>query len=507
MTELETECMSLAHSMSSECGSPPTPLDDCHPGSVGSVSPSSLALLSSGCPTPTLSSLAADIAEPLVMLPCIKSEPEDPDLEPIQTVDLSEIQPLSIAELGQEQIKMEISGLDYIKSEHLGGHHLGLFHNADVTELDYKSQYEPSLVFDYISQVSDTLEYIKSDHHVDLHCYYTTELGSLKPDYPEHSLMSSHHHHHHNGLESIHMAELRTELNKLRPDPMLMDGMVKIEPEFGDGAYGLLAGEGGGAKGSGLALRKPRNMQGEKPFSCPQCGKNFSTLGNLKTHQRIHTGERPYACTQCGKSFGQAGNLKRHQLIHTGQKPYVCAHCPKGFTKADDLRSHQRLHTGERPFSCSACGKSFGQSKELKAHQLSHTGERPYCCQHCGKSFTKEMSYRNHLQIHAGEKPFSCSQCGKTFSNSGVLKTHEKIHSGERPFGCTQCGKSFGRLGHLKAHQQIHTGERPFACPQCGKTFSQSGHLKAHEQIHKREHSDAGSTSSNESSTLGNDSS
>lgn len=153
MTELETECMSLAHSMPSECGSPPTPLDDCPQGSVGSDSPHSLALLSSGCPTPTLSSLAADIAEPLVMLPCIKSEPEDPDLEPIQTVDLSEIQPLSTAELGQEQIKMEISGLDYIKSELHGSQHLGPFHSADCTELDYKSQYEPSLVFDYISQV------------------------------------------------------------------------------------------------------------------------------------------------------------------------------------------------------------------------------------------------------------------------------------------------------------------------------------------------------------------
>ena len=157
MTELEAECMSLslARSMSSQCGSPaPVTLDDCPPGSVGSASPPSLALLSSDCPTPTLGVLAADIAEPLVMLPCIKSEPEDPDLEPIQTVDLSEIQPLSTAELGQEQIKMEISGLDYIKSEHHSSHnHLGPFHNADVTELDYKSQYEPSLVFDYISQV------------------------------------------------------------------------------------------------------------------------------------------------------------------------------------------------------------------------------------------------------------------------------------------------------------------------------------------------------------------
>lgn len=521
MTDLEAECLSLG--LPPDCGSPPPPLEvDCGAGAGGAVTRSTptLALLSSDCATPTLSSLAAEIAEPLAMLPCVKSEPEDCDLDPIRTVDLSEIQPLSTAELGHEQIKMEISGLDYIKSEHHGhhgNHHLGPFHHCD--ELDYKSHYEPCSVFDYISQVTDTLEYIKSDHAVDLHCYYSAELGSLKSEYPESHAVSAHLHP--NGLESIHMAELRTELNKLRPDALLLDGMGKPEPEFGEGTmyelqpaqHGKTSGDGAGVttvvttKTQNPTVRKPRNMQGEKPFSCTQCGKNFSTLGNLKTHQRIHTGERPYTCSQCGKSFGQAGNLKRHQLIHTGQKPYVCAHCPKGFTKADDLRSHQRLHTGERPFVCAACGKSFGQSKELKAHQLSHTGERPFCCQHCGKSFTKETSYRNHVQIHTGEKPFSCSQCGKTFSNSGVLKTHEKIHTGERPFGCTQCGKSFGRLGHLKAHQQIHTGERPYACPRCGKTFSQSGHLKAHEQIHKRERADTASSSSGDGGAGSGDSS
>ncbi|KAM8825408.1 uncharacterized protein ACB058_021329 [Synchiropus picturatus] len=507
MTDLEAECLGLG--LPPECGSPPLPLDSalqvhCATGSAA------MALLSSDCSTPTLSSLAAEVAEPLVMLPCVKSEPEDPDLEPIHTVDLSEIQPLSTAELGHDQIKMEISGLDYIKSEHHGHDDDQLEAFQHCHELDYKNHYQPGSVFDYITQVTDTLEYIKSDHHVDLQCYYTTDLTVLKSEFPEPSPLSGLHH---NGLESIHMAELRTELNKLRPDSLLVDGLGKGDPEFGGGSLyelqpaqqGKAASGGGGRGAASLPLttksqnptaRKPRNMQGEKPFSCTQCGKNFSTLGNLKTHQRIHTGERPYSCSQCGKSFGQAGNLKRHQLIHTGQKPYVCAHCPKGFTKADDLRSHQRLHTGERPFICGTCGKSFGQSKELKAHQLSHTGERPYCCQHCGKSFTKETSYRNHVQIHTGEKPFTCSQCGKTFSNSGVLKTHEKIHSGERPFGCTQCGKSFGRLGHLKAHQQIHTGERPYACPQCGKTFSQSGHLKAHEQIHKREQGNTASTSS-----------
>lgn len=163
MTDLETECLSLGltHSLPPECVSPPPPLDpslqvDCATGPTSTTPTPTLALLSSDCPTPTLSSLAAEIAEPLVMLPCVKSEPEDGDLEPIQTVDLSEIQPLSTAELGHDQIKMEISGLDYIKSEHHShhGNHLGPFHHADVTELDFKSHYEPSSVFDYISQVT-----------------------------------------------------------------------------------------------------------------------------------------------------------------------------------------------------------------------------------------------------------------------------------------------------------------------------------------------------------------
>lgn len=141
-----------------ECGSPPPPLDsslqvDCGPGPAGSAPTPTLALLSD-CPTPTLSSLAAEIAEPLVMLPCVKSEPEDEELDPIRTVDLSEIQPLSTAELGHDQIKMEISGLDYIKSEHHCNLYLGPFHQSDVSELDYKSHYEPISVFDYISQVS-----------------------------------------------------------------------------------------------------------------------------------------------------------------------------------------------------------------------------------------------------------------------------------------------------------------------------------------------------------------
>ncbi|TRY96307.1 hypothetical protein DNTS_024025 [Danionella cerebrum] len=218
MAELETECITLGlNNLVDECDT--SPLD---PLQSDCATPT-LTMLSSECSTPTLSSLASEIVEPMAMLPCIKTEP---DLDPIQTVDLSVIQPLSTAELGSDQIKMEISGLDYIKSEH----HSDL-HSFHCTELDsYKSHYEPSLVFDYITHVSDSLEYIKSEHHSDLHCYYASEFGAIEPNL----IMTSHIKTEMNGLESIHMAELRTELNKLRPET-LIDNMGKLDSEFSSG--------------------------------------------------------------------------------------------------------------------------------------------------------------------------------------------------------------------------------------------------------------------------------
>lgn len=52
---------------------------------------------------------------------------------------------------------------------------------------------------------------------------------------------------------------------------------------------------------------------GESPYACPQCGRRFKELGNLYTHQRIHSGATPYRCQHCGRSFRHLGTFKSHR--------------------------------------------------------------------------------------------------------------------------------------------------------------------------------------------------
>jgi len=76
------------------------------------------------------------------------------------------------------------------------------------------------------------------------------------------------------------------------------------------------------------------------------CDRNFTTLANMKRHEKLHSGEKPFTCTHdaCHKSFARKYDLKVHSRTHTKEKPYQCAlsGCGKRFSRVSSMREHER---------------------------------------------------------------------------------------------------------------------------------------------------------------------
>ncbi|GBP10199.1 Zinc finger protein 25 [Eumeta japonica] len=145
---------------------------------------------------------------------------------------------------------------------------------------------------------------------------------------------------------------------------------------------------------------RTREKRPKPPPTCDQCGRDFKTRVDLRSHMRTHTGERPYMCTECGKTYSQLGHLKVHIKSHTGDKQFPCSICHMAFYRNTDLDRHFRTHTGEKPFQCEICSKSFVQKSNLNMHMKAHSGDRAHQCTVCLKRFMTNSKLRLHLNKH-----------------------------------------------------------------------------------------------------------
>jgi uncharacterized C2H2 Zn-finger protein len=100
---------------------------------------------------------------------------------------------------------------------------------------------------------------------------------------------------------------------------------------------------------SGLILKnRMEDTDAEFLFYCcsaPLCGKTYPSRLSLKRHIDVtHLKKKQIACPQCGKHFATMPNLREHLNLHTGKRPFLCQLCTRRFRQASQLSLHKREH-------------------------------------------------------------------------------------------------------------------------------------------------------------------
>ncbi|XP_054478232.1 zinc finger protein 234 isoform X2 [Anoplopoma fimbria] len=208
----------------------------------------------------------------------------------------------------------------------------------------------------------------------------------------------------------------------------------------------------------------------KKSFQCESCGRNYSRASALDAHRRCH--EEKLVKSR-NRSSGDAFHIEEsnveakpseNQTVDTPEKTFKCS-CGKAFTALLRLKTHQRFSRNsqcspeemkDKPkkscneFYCSECKKAFSGHIALFNHQRWHANHandsaNRFPCEECGKVFmTLTFYYRHQRTAHSDETP------AKSF-------LHQVCQLQKKAFECKDCGLRFSRASALHSHQLQHT--------------------------------------------------
>ncbi|XP_054638965.1 zinc finger protein 99 isoform X1 [Dunckerocampus dactyliophorus] len=206
----------------------------------------------------------------------------------------------------------------------------------------------------------------------------------------------------------------------------------------------------------------------KKSFQCESCGRSYSRQSALDAHRRCHEEKliKPRNRTSeelipTAETVVEAKPVEKQ----TRAAPEKLVNCPcgKSFSSLQGLKTHQRFsHSSQcctveakakqrkNVFYCKECRKMFHGHLAWFNHEKWHENRSEgsanrFPCEVCGKVFmTQTFYYRHHRMAHSDEAP------AKSFLNQvGQLQ--------KRAFECNDCGLKFSRPSAFHAHQLQHT--------------------------------------------------
>lgn len=218
-------------------------------------------------------------------------------------------------------------------------------------------------------------------------------------------------------------------------------------------------------------------------------------------------------CNECGKCFSRLTALASHQLHHPKRKEFQCPDCMASYSHAATLFNHMKNCSSQKKENNSLNKREYNPTKTLLGPKMFH-------CEQCGKAFWSLGAYSHHRQnqtqcadfrLRKGLPPVNgytrcsakvaCPVCGRKFRHKGIMALHMRKHE-NGDHRCDVCGRSFRLFSSLLRHQVVHSSQllpppvksfqyqveqlkkNTYSCPDCGKLFSRAKALQFHMKSH-----------------------